>query len=183
LGSIATAVAKERHQLALSSRMGDFNRSLSRLQRELLILGIALFIGAVVVPAIIWLVGTFVFGKYAGGNSIVSLYVNFFKTLAQGAQSFWLVLLGPYVLITVARVLVAVFRGPSSNEEAETPPAPPKRRAPPPIGDEKRTTPEPRRAAPQPNRAPPRQPPPPQPNRKSPQKPGERRTPFIKSID
>lgn len=167
--------------MALSSRFGDFVRSLSFLQRELALLGIGALLGFVVMPALTWAIGTAVFGKYAGGGSVFSLYGNFFKALGQGTLSFWMVAFGPYVLILVFRLLLAALRGPSSDKESDTP-APPKRRAPL-TADEKRSpVPEARKPAREPNRAPPSRPAT-QPNRKAPPKPGERRTPFIKSID
>ena len=174
--------------MSLPSRIGEFVRSLSRIQRELAILGIAVILGFLVMPAATWLIGMVVFKTYAGGNTVFSMYGNFYKALSKGAPVFWIVALGPYALILVARLLVFAFRGRSSEEKAE-PPAQPKRRAPQ-MSDERRAPPpegrrapppEARRPAPQPNRAPPAAPS--QPTRKPPSKPGERRTPFIKSID
>jgi hypothetical protein len=206
--------------LSLPSRVGDFVRSLSRLQRELAVLGIAVILGFLVMPALTWLVGMIVFKTYAGGNTVFSMYGNFYQAIAKGAPVFWIVALGPYALILVARLLVFVFRGGSGEEAPVERPAQPRRRAPqasderraappadtrraPPAGrrepslnvkdDARRPATQPSRApappresapspdrAPQPNRAPPAAP---QPARKAPPKPGERRTPFIKSID
>jgi hypothetical protein len=154
--------------LRLLSRTGDSIRSLSRLQRELLILGIGLVLGMLVVPATIWLGGTLVLGPYAGGKTLFSLLGNFFKALGGGAPAFWAVALGPYALILLARLLVAVLRGTPDNEAAAAPPAPVRRQSPSPAR---------RPAAEVPRR------PPGQPNRTAPQQPGGRRTPFIKSID
>jgi hypothetical protein len=189
-------VAKERHQLALLSRTRDYFQSLSRLQRELMFIGVAVVFGFVVMPAIIFALGTGVMGKYAGGNSVISLYTNFYKALGQGWLSFWIVALGPFVLISLLRLLIAMLFGGSADEADTETRAPPKRRAPqvsdetrapptrraPQLSDDRRAPPtEGRRPPPpQPNRAPPVQP---QPPRKAPPKPGERRTPFIKSID
>ena len=168
---------------------------MSRIQRELAILGIGAILGFVVMPALTWLIGMIVFKTYAGGNTVFSLYGNFYKALAKGAPVFWIVAVGPYALILVARLLVAVFRGGSDEEAAEAPAPQPRRRAPQladpnrgsppearrPAQSANRPSPDARRPAPQPNRAPPPAAPPPA--RKAPPKPGERRTPFIKSID
>jgi hypothetical protein len=187
--------------LPLLSRIGDSIRSLSRLQRELWILGIALLLGLLIVPAIIWLGGTVVLGQYAGGPTVFSLLKNFFQQLASGSLAFWTVALGPYVLILVARLLVGALRGaPRQERAAAAPPAPTKRQAPPsgrraptlgamppasgPQQPPRRPPPptQSNRAppAPQPTRGAPQQ----QPNRASPQQSATgRRTPFIKSID
>lgn len=201
--------------MSLPSRVGDFVRSLSRVQRELAVLGIAAFLGFVVMPGVTWAIGIVVFKIYAGGNTVFSLYGNFYKALATGSPVFWIVAAGPYLMIMMARLLVAVFRGGSQPATAAAPtPAPQPRRRAPQLPDDLRATPDdpgarrsagvkasspsptarpaaaPNRAPPapsrtsQPNRTPPPpEPPAPQPPRKAPPKPGERRTPFIKSID
>jgi hypothetical protein len=179
--------------LGLLSRIGTSFGSLSRLQRELLFLGTGLVLGLLVIPAIIWLGGTLVLGPYAGGGTIFSLIANFFKALVNGAPAFWLVALGPYVLILVARLLAATLRRPgAANKEAATQtPAPAKRQAaPPPQATGAKRAP-PTRTAPTlsaepPRPAEPQRRPPAPPNRSSPQPQqpsGGRRTPFIKSID
>ena len=60
-------------------------------------------------PPLIWLVGSRVFGPYAGGNSR-DLVDHFFRGLGQGQQAFWIIALGPYVAILALRLTVTAVR-------------------------------------------------------------------------
>jgi hypothetical protein len=74
-------------------------------RRELLWILIALVIGVLLLPPLIWLVGSRVFGGYAGGG-IRDLVDHFFRALGQGQQGAWIVALGPYLAILVLRLTV-----------------------------------------------------------------------------
>ncbi len=78
-------------------------------RREGLWLLIALPGGVLLLPPLIWLVGSRVFGAYEGGNTR-DLVDHFFRGLAQGQQAFWIVALGPYVAILTLRLTLAGVR-------------------------------------------------------------------------
>lgn len=83
--------------------------------RELVVILIALVCGVVILPPIVFLVGSRTLGAYAGGD-IRGFMENFFKGLAQGGPSFWAVALGPYVLTVLLRVLIPFVRRGSSSD-------------------------------------------------------------------
>ena len=74
------------------------------LLRELLWLLAAAGAGVLVLPPLIYLVGRRVFGAYAAGGA-GDLMGHFFSGLAQGGTAFWAVAAGPYVIISLARLL------------------------------------------------------------------------------
>jgi hypothetical protein len=78
-------------------------------RREVLWLLIGLPIGVLLLPPLIGLLGSRVFGPYAGGGTR-DLVDHFFRGLAQGQQAFWIVALGPYVAILALRLTLAGVR-------------------------------------------------------------------------
>jgi hypothetical protein len=78
-------------------------------RREFLWLLIALPVGLLLLPPLVWLVGSHVFGPYAGGNGR-DLVDHFFRGLGQGLDAFWIVALGPYVAILTLRATLAALR-------------------------------------------------------------------------
>jgi hypothetical protein len=78
-------------------------------RREFLWLLIALPVGVLLLPPLVWLVGSHLFGPYAGGNGR-ALVDHFFKGLGQGQQAFWIVALGPYAAILALRLTLAGMR-------------------------------------------------------------------------
>ena len=86
-----------------------------RLRLELLILGIALFCGFVAIPLAIWVVGNRILGPYSHGQDTsnggpMRLLGDFFTGLGHGSLIFWCVVIGPYVILSLARLLYLVFR-------------------------------------------------------------------------
>ncbi|HTW37961.1 MAG TPA: hypothetical protein VMD49_05270 [Steroidobacteraceae bacterium] len=79
------------------------------LRRELLLLGAALACGVLAVPPLLWVAGPRALGPYAGGG-VTAIVANFFRGLASGSIAFWLVALGPYLVLTALRALVALLR-------------------------------------------------------------------------
>jgi len=78
-------------------------------RRELLWLLIGLVMGLLLLPPLIWLVGSRVFGPYAGGNTR-DLVDHFYHGLGQGQQATWIVALGPYLVILVLRLTVGAVQ-------------------------------------------------------------------------
>jgi hypothetical protein len=83
--------------------------NIAAVRRELLWALIALPVGVLLLPPLIWLVGSHVFGAYAAGNSR-DLVDHFFRGLSQGQQAFWIVALGPYLALVVLRLTLAGVR-------------------------------------------------------------------------
>ena len=86
-----------------------------RLRLELLILGIALLCGFVAIPLAIWVVGNRILGPYSHGQDTsnggpMRLLGDFFTGLGHGSLIFWCVVIGPYVILSLARLLYLVFR-------------------------------------------------------------------------
>ena len=86
----------------------------SRIGLELALFGTALLIGLIVVPLAIWLVGNRILGPYPHGSNPhagpMALLGDFFVGLSQGAISFWVVALGPALIILFARVVWALIK-------------------------------------------------------------------------
>jgi hypothetical protein len=83
--------------------------NIATVRREFLWLLIALPLGVLLLPPLIWLLGSHVFGAYAAGNTR-DLVDHFFRGLGQGQQAFWMVALGPYVALVVLRLTLAGVR-------------------------------------------------------------------------
>ncbi len=99
-------------------------RGLSRLQRELIYLVAELLCGLLLVPLLVWLVGNRILGGYVHGTNPHAgpgaLLGDFFTGLGQGSPVFWLVALGPAILVTLVRAAVHLLRGGSARAD-ETP--------------------------------------------------------------
>ncbi len=81
----------------------------SRLLHELAIAVLALAFGLVGMPFLIWGAGRATLGNYAHGGPL-SLLGDYFVGLAAGAAAFWVVALGPYVLLGLIRLILRVAR-------------------------------------------------------------------------
>jgi ABC-type Fe3+-siderophore transport system permease subunit len=89
-----------------------------RLGRELIIFGVALALGLVGVPLLIWVVGNRMLGPYTHGSDThagpLALLGDFFAGLGHGAVTFWIVALGPALLVAFVRVVYAFVKPPLS---------------------------------------------------------------------
>ncbi|HVW69488.1 MAG TPA: hypothetical protein VHB68_10965 [Steroidobacteraceae bacterium] len=85
-------------------------------RREALILVLALALGFIGMPLLIWVVGNRVLGTYThaqdptAGTGPARLLADYFQGLTHGSLAFWCVAIGPYVLIWLARLLYGVAR-------------------------------------------------------------------------
>jgi hypothetical protein len=80
--------------------------NIAAVRREALWILIALPVGVLLLPPLIWVAGSRVFGAYTPGGT-GALVDNFFHGLGQGQEAFWIVALGPYLAVLVARLTVA----------------------------------------------------------------------------
>jgi hypothetical protein len=74
------------------------------LQKRLLPIAIGLVTGAFVLPALIYGCGVLLLGSYDGGG-LLKTYQVVLGGLAHGSIPSWVVLLGPYLLWQLARLL------------------------------------------------------------------------------
>lgn len=96
-------------------RARDYYFSLSRPKFEAMTFGLAILVGLLVMPALVYLAGTYTLGPYAHGTlpetqGVFSLFYDFFKGLAQLRPSCWIVLLGPFFFLTFARLCLLILR-------------------------------------------------------------------------
>lgn len=77
----------------------------TRLRRELILAGICLVLGLVVLPALIYLVGTQLLGVYGGGPHIGSFYGDFFRNLFSATPRTWFIVVAPYLALWLLRLI------------------------------------------------------------------------------
>lgn len=89
-------------------------RTLPTLQRELVTLGLMLLFALTVLPLLIFLAGQYFLGDYirhpsgtpTGGFG--AMWVDYLKGIGRGSFGYWLVLLGPWMLLLAARGMVTL---------------------------------------------------------------------------
>jgi hypothetical protein len=74
-----------------------------RLKFEAVTLGLAVLFGLLVMPALIYFAGSLALQAYASGG-LFSLYGDFFKGLFEPRSSNWIVLIGPFVFLSLTRL-------------------------------------------------------------------------------
>jgi hypothetical protein len=96
-------------------------RGLSRVQRELIIFAAEMVCGLVLIPLLIWVGGNRVLGGYTHGTNQHAgpgaLLGDFYAGLAHGSSVFWLVALGPAILVTLVRAFVQLMRSGRARDE------------------------------------------------------------------
>jgi hypothetical protein len=90
-------------------RARDYYFSQPRFKFEAMTLGFAVLFGLLVMPSLIYLPGYFILKPYANGG-VFSLYFDFFKGLIELRPSFWIVLIGPFVFLSLVRIFVIILR-------------------------------------------------------------------------
>ncbi|MCB1623415.1 MAG: hypothetical protein KDI32_02425 [Pseudomonadales bacterium] len=70
---------------------------------------IALVIGLLILPVLIFLAGRLTLGAYANGG-LLALFADYFRGLINGHLSVWLAVVGPYGFYLLARLLALVWR-------------------------------------------------------------------------
>ena len=90
-------------------RARDRYFALPRFQFEAITFGLALMFGLFVMPALTYLAGHISLKDYAHGG-LFDLYGDVFKGLAQLKPSFWILVGGPFVFLTLARLFRWLLR-------------------------------------------------------------------------
>jgi hypothetical protein len=87
---------------------------LSRARRELTVAGLAVAVGLLAVPFLIWVGGSRVLGPYTHGDNPKAgpwaLFADYVVGLAHGSTVFWFVALGPLALLLLIRGFLALLR-------------------------------------------------------------------------
>jgi hypothetical protein len=100
--------------LARLARLRERYGAVPRARRELTILALELLFGLTAMPFLIWYAGSRVLGPYAHGDNLhagpFALAGTFMLGLLHGSAVFWFVALGPALLLSLVRVLVALLR-------------------------------------------------------------------------
>jgi len=97
-------------------RARSYYFSQSRPKFEAITLGLALLVGLVVMPALVYLAGRYSLGPYSRGtalepsSSLFSLFFDFYKGLVELRPSCWIVVMGPFVFLTFVRVCRLILR-------------------------------------------------------------------------
>ena len=76
---------------------------------EAVTLGLAVLVGLLVMPALIYLAGGLTLNEYANGG-VFALYGDFFKGLFEPRASCWVVVFGPFVFLTLFRIFRIALR-------------------------------------------------------------------------
>ena len=76
---------------------------------EAVTLGLAVLVGLLVMPALIYVAGRYTLNEYANGG-VFSLYGDFYKGLFEPRASCWTVVFGPFVFLTLARLFRFLLR-------------------------------------------------------------------------
>ena len=76
---------------------------------EAVTLGLAVLFGLIVMPALIFLAGSVALNDYANGG-LFSLYGDFFKGLFEPRSSNWVVVIGPFIFLTLFRLFRFALR-------------------------------------------------------------------------
>ncbi len=85
----------------------DWYLAQPRLNFEAITVGAALLVGLLVMPALIFVAGYFTLQPYDGG--LLSLYYDFFKGLFAPQLTFWYVVAGPLVFLTLLRLFKLIL--------------------------------------------------------------------------
>jgi hypothetical protein len=95
------------------ARLRERYLELPRTRREAAIFGAALSIGLLVMPFLIWLAGSRVLGPYTHGQNPhagpLALLADYWVGLAHGSAVFWVVAIGPAVLLLLLRLVIALL--------------------------------------------------------------------------
>ena len=81
----------------------------SRYRREAVIAAVLFFTGALLLPIAVWLIGSSVFGAYAG-DGFGGFYGGLVSRLVSGSSVAWFMILSPLLGVVVLRLTALAFR-------------------------------------------------------------------------
>jgi hypothetical protein len=91
------------------TRARGYYFSQPRLPFEAMTFGLALLFGLLLMPALIYLAGRYTLSPYSNGG-FFSLYGDFYGGLVEPRQTHWLVVIGPFVFLTLFRIFRFILR-------------------------------------------------------------------------
>ena len=97
-------------------------RAAPRGERELWLAGLAIAFGLFLLPCFIYLAGSITLGPYEGGG-LGDYVLDFLRGLVRPHLAYWIIVIGPYLLITLARGLWLLRK--RMRAVPSPPPAPP----------------------------------------------------------
>ena len=93
-------------------------RKLSNLKKELLIFGALFFVGLLVLPICVYVVGQSFIGEYSPEAGAAGLLTAIWADLAAFAPAAWLLVLSPWLVIQLVRVAIRLWRAPAADTGA-----------------------------------------------------------------
>lgn len=90
-------------------RARDWYFALPRLQFEAMTLGLAVLVGLLFMPVLIYLAGMIALKSYANGG-VFALYYDWFAGLFGAHSSFWIVVAGPFAFLSLFRFCRWILR-------------------------------------------------------------------------
>jgi len=99
-------------------RARDYYFALPRFKFEAMTLGLAVLVGLLLMPALIYIAGHFTLKDYAHGG-VFALYVDFLKGLFEPRESCWIVLAGPFAFLTLFRLFRLILQAISKRPAGE----------------------------------------------------------------
>lgn len=93
-------------------------RKLSNLKKELLIFGVLLFVGLLVLPLCVYIVGQSFIGEYSPDAGASGLLMAIWSDLAGLAPAAWLLVLSPWLVIQATRLGIRMWRAPHADSHA-----------------------------------------------------------------
>ena len=94
----------------MSDAKNDFGR---KIRRELIVLGGFLIAGLTVLPAVVYAVGTVIFGEYP--NGLAGFYGEIWGGLVTAGPGTWFLVVSPYLVWLTMRLTWRGVRGPRSR--------------------------------------------------------------------
>jgi hypothetical protein len=90
-------------------RARDYYFAQSRPKFEAITLGLALLVGLLVMPVLIYIAGHYTLREYANGG-VFALFGDIYKGLFEPRPSCWIVVGGPLVFLTLFRMFRFILR-------------------------------------------------------------------------
>ncbi len=100
-----------------SNRQVSESRANRRARFEIVLASILLAFGLFILPALIYIVGTLLLGPYGEKAGLGRFYADFFGDLIEPSGRAWALALGPFVLVSVLRLLFLDVRRPAADED------------------------------------------------------------------
>lgn len=87
-------------------------------KKELLIFSILFFIGALVLPFCIYIVGQSVIGEYSPDSGAFGLVMAIWGDLTRFRLGAWILVLSPWAVISLLRLAIGFLRAPARSRQA-----------------------------------------------------------------